>query len=80
MDASDALPDVVLEYAGAIPRDLSITHSNRKRQSVVDFSPDGEATQAFRDLAGEIEGWSAPTDLRGQIEFFTEWLMKTQRA
>lgn len=80
LDASDALPNVVLEYAGAIPRDISIAHSSRARHSVVDLSPDGEATQAFRDLAVEIEGWSAPTNLRGQMEFFAEWLMKTHRA
>lgn len=68
------LDDVILDYFGAIPDDDYLRKSVQRRQAVTEAFPSSPSARAFKDLAGKVTAWPAPSGGSGGIEFFVERL------
>ncbi len=67
--------DVSMQYIGAIPMDENVRKAVQKQKAVVEFSPHCKASQAFRQLAQQVDEWPIPSSPRGHLEFFVENLL-----
>ncbi|HET6470669.1 MAG TPA: MinD/ParA family protein [Pseudomonadales bacterium] len=72
--------DVALEYAGMIPFDEHVRRAVQRQRAVVDAYPSAKASQAFMDLAREVDRWPVPAAPRGHLEFFVERLVANGAA
>lgn len=67
--------DVTLEFAGAIPDDVSMPRANREQRTVLEAWPSSPAALAFKKLACAVDKWPVPAGPRGNVEFFMERLV-----
>lgn len=67
--------DVSLEYLGAIPFDEHVHEAVKKQKAVLDIFPGTPASQAFLNLAKEVEAWPFRRVLGGNTSFFLERLV-----
>jgi flagellar biosynthesis protein FlhG len=68
--------DVVLEFAGEIPKDEYLRRSVREQRPVCEAYPSSPAALAFKKLAQRADTWPVPSGPRGNIEFFVERLVR----
>jgi len=71
----DERSNIVLEYAGGIPRDGAVQRAAHAGRSVLEAEPTSRASRAFQALATRVGRWSRPSGPRGQFEFFLEQLV-----
>lgn len=67
--------DVTLDYLGSVPADPFLRQAVAERRAVVDLYPTSPSSRAFRNIAGQVENWTAPAFARGHIEFFLQRLV-----
>jgi flagellar biosynthesis protein FlhG len=72
---TDRYLEVVLEYAGDIPEDLSLQKSVQAQRPVMEAFPSCPAARAFKSLAREARQWPLPAGPSGGIEFFMERML-----
>lgn len=64
-------------YLGHLPDDDYVRLAIRRQTTVVEAFPSSLAARAFQRLAGVVDGWDAPTQARGGVEFFMERLVRS---
>lgn len=79
-EVADRFLDVVIEYAGLIPRDEFVQRALARQRVVSELFPATDAALAFKRLADVVEQWELPDGPRGQIEFFAERLLPASGA
>lgn len=79
-EVADRFLDVVIEYAGLIPRDEFVQRALARQRVVCELFPATEAALAFKRLADVADQWEMPDGPRGQIEFFAESLVPASGA
>lgn len=79
-EVADRFLDVVIEYAGQIPRDEFVQRALARQRVVSELFPATDAALAFKRLADVAEQWELPDGPRGQIEFFAERLLPASGA
>jgi len=72
---TDRYLEVVLEYAGDIPEDLSLQKSVQAQRPVMEAFPACAAAKAFKSLAHAAKQWPLPAGPSGGIEFFMERML-----
>jgi flagellar biosynthesis protein FlhG len=72
---TDRYLEVVLEYAGDIPEDLSLQKSVQAQRPVMEAFPACAAARAFKSLARAARQWPMPEGPSGGIEFFMERML-----
>ena len=72
---TDRYLEVVLEYAGDIPEDLSLQKSVQAQRPVLEAFPTCAAAKAFKSLARAANQWPMPAGPSGGIEFFMERML-----
>jgi flagellar biosynthesis protein FlhG len=72
---TDRYLEVVLEYAGDIPEDLSLQKSVQAQRPVLEAFPTCAAARAFKLLARAADRWPMPAGPSGGIEFFMERML-----
>jgi flagellar biosynthesis protein FlhG len=72
---TDRYLDVVLDYAGDIPEDLSLQKSIQAQRPVMEAFPACAAARAFKKLARTANQWPLPAGPSGRIEFFLERML-----
>jgi flagellar biosynthesis protein FlhG len=72
---TDRYLEVVLEYAGDIPEDLSLQKSVQAQRPVMEAFPACAAARAFKSLARAVRQWPLPAGPSGGIEFFMERML-----
>ena len=72
---TDRYLEVVLEYAGDIPEDLSLQKSVQAQRPVMEAFPACAAARAFKSLASAARQWPLPAGPSGGIEFFMERML-----
>jgi flagellar biosynthesis protein FlhG len=65
-------------YFGYVPNDDYLRQAIRRQVSVVEAFPGSPSARAFQRLAHVVDGWSAPVQARGGIEFFVERLVRPE--
>jgi flagellar biosynthesis protein FlhG len=63
-------------YFGYVPNDDYLRQAIRRQTTVVEAFPSSPSARAFQRLALAVDGWSAPTQARGGVEFFMERLVR----
>lgn len=71
-EVADRFLDVVLEYAGLVPRDEFVQRALQRQRLISEIFPGSDAAQAFMRLADLVDTWPAPTQAAGHLEFFGE--------
>lgn len=67
----DRFLDVMLDFMGMIPHDERLRQAIKRQHAVVDVAPDSRSAQAFKQLAGVVDGWGDPeTPGLDRIAFF----------
>jgi flagellar biosynthesis protein FlhG len=64
-------------YFGYLPNDEYVRHAIRRQSTVVEAFPSSPAARAFQRLARVVDGWEAPAQARGGVEFFMERLVRS---
>ena len=64
-------------YLGYLPDDDYVRQAIRRQTTVVEAFPSSPAARAFQRLARAVDGWEAPTQARGGVEFFMERLVRS---
>jgi flagellar biosynthesis protein FlhG len=72
------LPDVLLDYVGAIPYDENIRQAVKRQKVCVDAFPRALAALAFKALAKKVVTWPIPRRPGGHLEFFIERLVHSE--
>jgi flagellar biosynthesis protein FlhG len=72
---TDRYLEVVLDYAGDIPEDLSLQKSVQAQRPVMEAFPASAAARAFKLLARTANQWPLPAGPSGRIEFFMERML-----
>jgi flagellar biosynthesis protein FlhG len=72
---TDRYLEVVLDYAGDIPEDLSLQKSVQAQRPVMEAFPASAAARAFKKLARAANEWPLPQGPSGRIEFFMERML-----
>jgi len=75
-EVGDRFLDVVLEYAGLIPRDEFVQRALQRQRLISELFPGADAAQAFARLAEQVDAWPAVTRPSGNLEFFGERLVE----
>lgn len=68
-----------LDYAGAIPLDVSLRVASQLATPVVVHSPQSAAAMAFRDLAADLLCWQRGDGESGGVEYFLQQLLHLSR-
>lgn len=71
--------DVTLDFMGFVPFDEKIRQAALLCRPVAEAYPAADATQAFRDMAGDVDQWPYPQGDSGQIESFMQRLIASSR-
>ena len=74
---AEALPEMHLDFLGAIPYDDTVRQCIKVQTPVLEAYPAGPTATMFRWLARRTEQWAPPTGARGNLEFFVERLVGT---
>jgi len=77
LEVTDRYLDVGLDYAGMVPYDPRIGQAGRRRQCLVDSTPDSPASRAFKNLALTSDNWPIPRWASGRMEFFVERMTRS---
>ena len=64
-------------YFGYVPEDDYVRQAIRRQATVVEAFPSSPSARAFQRLARAVDGWEAPAQARGGVEFFMERLVRT---
>jgi flagellar biosynthesis protein FlhG len=64
-------------YLGYLPDDDYVRQAIRRQSTVIEAFPNSPAARAFQRLARAVDGWEAPTQARGGVEFFMERLVRS---
>lgn len=72
---TDRYLEVVLEYAGEIPEDMSMQRAIQSQRPVLEAYPSSAASQAFKRLARAASQWPLPAGPSGRMEFFFERML-----
>jgi flagellar biosynthesis protein FlhG len=72
---TDRYLEVLLDYAGDIPEDLSLQKSVQAQRPVMEAFPASAAARAFKLLARTANQWPLPAGPSGGIEFFMERML-----
>ncbi len=75
---ADKFLDVALKLIGIIPFDDMLRKAIRARKPVYQLYPRAVSSQAFRELAKQIDSWPLPKSPKGHMEFFLERLIKSE--
>ncbi len=62
-------------YFGYVPNDDYLRQAIRAQATVVEAFPGSPSARAFQRLALAADGWTAPVEARGGVEFFVERLV-----
>jgi flagellar biosynthesis protein FlhG len=62
-------------YFGYVPNDDYLRQAIRAQATVVEAFPGSPSARAFQRLALAADGWTAPVQARGGVEFFVERLV-----
>jgi len=62
-------------YFGYVPNDDYLRQAIRAQATVVEAFPGSPSARAFQRLALAADGWAAPNQARGGVEFFVERLV-----
>lgn len=73
---TDRYLDVLLDFMGAIPYDTYLRKAVQRQRAVVSAFPRSRAAQAFKSIAKKVDGWPAPSNAGGHLEFFIERLIQ----
>jgi flagellar biosynthesis protein FlhG len=78
----DRFLGVTPAYFGYVPNDDYLRQAIRRQTTVVEAFPSSPSARAFHRLALAADGWAAPAQARGGVEFFMERLVRAdmQRA
>jgi flagellar biosynthesis protein FlhG len=68
--------DVVLRYAGSVPRDDYLKKSVQMQRPLLLAYPGAPAAVAIRNLAAKIKTWPVSQQANGRLEFFSDRLMQ----
>lgn len=71
--------DVTLNLMGFVPQDDWMRRAIRRQKAVVEAYPNSPSAEAFFALARKIEQWGMPKGARGNLEFFVERLINSDR-
>ncbi len=63
-------------YLGYLPEDDYLRQAIRRQATVVEAFPGSPSARAFQRLARAVDGWDAPSQARGGVEFFMERLVR----
>ncbi|HID46612.1 MAG TPA: MinD/ParA family protein [Chromatiaceae bacterium] len=77
--AADHFLDATLSFLGVIPTDDRLKKAVRLQRAVVDLYPGSPSAMAFKKIAGEMEKWPDAHSAGGQLEFFVERLIDSER-
>lgn len=69
---------VVLDFSGEIPFDDMLQRAVQRQMTLCEAFPRSRASQAFKALAEQVDGWPLAAHPRGCVEFFTERLVEAQ--
>lgn len=72
---TDRYLDVVLDFVGAVPEDISVQKAIQAQRAVVELFPASPAAQAFKRLASTASRWPLPAGPSGRLEFFLERML-----
>jgi flagellar biosynthesis protein FlhG len=64
-------------YFGYLPEDDFVRQAIRRQATVVEAFPGSPSARAFHRLARAVDGWEAPAQARGGVEFFMERLVRS---
>lgn len=67
--------DISIDYLGSIPEDRQMIESIRKQQVIVERYPSSDISCAFTKLAARISSEKAPTEPKGNLQFFWKKLL-----
>ena len=70
--------DVMLDLAGSIPYDRSVSSAARRRLPLTITYPQSPAAKAFKKLATVADMWPRPHGASGRLEFFLEKLVRIE--
>lgn len=71
--------DVTLNLMGFVPQDEWMRRAIRRQKAVVEAYPNSPSAEAFFSLIRKIEQWGMPKGARGNLEFFVERLVNSDR-
>jgi flagellar biosynthesis protein FlhG len=77
MRVCDRFLGITPAYFGYIPNDDYLKQAMRRQTTVVEAFPSSPSARAFQRLALAADGWAAPTQARGGVEFFMERLVRS---
>ena len=72
----DAELDLLLDYAGSVPRDPQLAEAVARGRPVMEAFPRSASALAFARLAARAARWPRPSTPAGHIEFFVERLVQ----
>ena len=72
----DAELDLLLDYAGSVPRDAQLAEAVARGRPVMEAFPRSASALAFARLAARAARWPRPSTPAGHIEFFVERLVQ----
>jgi flagellar biosynthesis protein FlhG len=64
--------DIVIRYAGFVPRDELLRNAVFRRKAVISAYPESRSAIAIKNLARRMIRWRRPDTPNGQLEFFVE--------
>lgn len=68
--------NIVLSYAGFVPRDDLLRKAVSRRKAVICASPQSGSSVAINNLARRVLRWRRPDVPHGQLEFFVERILQ----
>jgi flagellar biosynthesis protein FlhG len=68
--------EVLVSYAGFVPRDDALRVARATHEAVLDACPRSRSAMALRNLARRADGWPRQHCPRGHLEFFIERLLQ----
>lgn len=77
--ATDRFLDVMLTFMGSIPYDTQLRKAVQHQRAVVEAFPRSPSATALKRLARQVVDWPEKTESAGQLEFFVERLIQTER-
>jgi len=76
LELLDDAQDIVISYAGFVPRDDYLRKAVCERRAVIDAFPRSGSAVAINNLARRVIRWRRPDSPHGQLEFFVERLFQ----
>lgn len=77
MRVCDRFLGITPAYFGYLPSDDYLRQAIRRQTTVVEAFPSSPSARAFQRLALAADGWAAPLQARGGVEFFMERLVRS---